>query len=55
MKLALYYTPLSRQVNEAQQEAFAENFNNPLFPLDERRMQKAIDFMDEKRSFIGPR
>ena len=55
MKLALYYTPLSRQVNESQQEAFAENFNNPLFPLDERRMQKAIDFMDEKRSFIGPR
>ena len=55
MKLALYYTPLSRQVNEAQQEAFAENFNNPLFPLDERRMQKAIDFMDEKHSFIGPR
>jgi hypothetical protein len=55
MKLALYYTPLSRQVNEAQQEAFAENFNNPLFPLDERRMQKAIDFMDERRSFIGPR
>jgi hypothetical protein len=55
MKLALYYTPLSRQVNESQQEAFAENFNNPLFPLDERRMQKAIDFMDEKHSFIGPR
>ena len=55
MKLALYYTPLSRKVNEAQQEAFAENFNNPMFPLDERRMQQAIDFMDEKRSFIGPR
>ena len=55
MKLALYYTPLSRQVNESQQEAFAENFNNPVFPLDERRMQKAIDFMDEKHSFIGPR
>lgn len=55
MKLALYYTPLSRQVNEAQQEAFAENFSNPNFPLDERRMQNAIDFMDKERSFIGPR
>ncbi len=55
MKLALYYTPLSRQVNESQQEAFAENFRNPMFPLDDRRMQKAIDFMDERRSFIGPR
>ena len=54
MKLALYYTPLSRQVNEAQQEAFVENFSNPMFPLDERRMQEAIDFMDRKRSFIGP-
>ncbi len=55
MKLALYYTPLSRRVNESQQEAFAENFRNPMFPLDDRRMQQAIDFMDEKRSFIGPR
>lgn len=55
MKLALYYTPLSRQVNEAQQEDFAETFRNPVFPLDKRRMQKAIDFMDEERSFIGPR
>ena len=55
MKLALYYTPLSRQVNEVQQEAFAENFRNPMFPLDERRMQEAIDLMDRKRSFIGPR
>lgn len=55
MKLALYYTPLSRQVNEAQQEDFVENFRNPLFPIDKRRMQKAIDFMDEERSFIGPR
>ena len=55
MKLALYYTPLSRQINEAQQDAFAENFSNPLFPLDKSRMQTAIDFMDEKRSFIGPR
>jgi hypothetical protein len=55
MKMALYYTPLSRQVNEAQQEAFHENFTNPIFPLDERRMDKAIDFMNEKRSFIGPR
>jgi hypothetical protein len=55
MKMALYYTPLSRQVNEAQQEAFAENFSNPLFPLDDRRMQKAIDFLEVKRSRIGPR
>jgi hypothetical protein len=55
MKLALYYSPLSIQVNEAQQEAFAENFKNPVFPLDEGRMQKAIDFMHEERSFIGPR
>jgi len=55
MKMALYYTPLSAQVNEAQQETFHENFRNPVFPLDERRMQKAIDFMNEKRSFIGPR
>lgn len=55
MKMALYYTPLARQVNEMQQEAFAENFSKPAFPLDDRRMQQAIDFMDEKRSFIGPR
>ena len=55
MKLALYYTPLSSQVNEAQQEVFAENFSNPVFPLDERRMQNAIDFLDKERSFIGPR
>ena len=55
MKMALYYTPLSRKVNEAQQETFFESFRNPMFPLNERRMQKAIDFMDEKRSFIGPR
>jgi hypothetical protein len=54
MKLALYYTPLSRQVNEAQQEEFALNFRNPMFPINERRMQQAIDFMDEKSSFIGP-
>ena len=54
MKLALYYTPLSKKVNESQQEAFAENFRNPMFPLDDRRMQKAIDFMDEERLLIGP-
>ncbi len=54
MKLALYYTPLSRQVNESQQEAFAENFRNPRFPLDDRRKQQAIDFMEEKRSTLGP-
>jgi hypothetical protein len=55
MKMALYYTPVSKQVNEAQQEAFHESFTNPIFPLDDRRMEKAIDFMNEKRSFIGPR
>ena len=55
MKMAMYYTPLSRHVNEVQQEAFAENFSNPIFPLDDRRMQKAIDFLEVKRSRIGPR
>lgn len=55
MKMALYYTPLSRRVNESQQEAFAENFRNPVFPLDDRRMQQAIELMEDKRSFIGPR
>jgi hypothetical protein len=46
MKLAFYYTPLSRQVNESQQEAFHENFRSPMFPLDNSRMQNAIDLME---------
>ena len=46
MKMAFYYTPLSRQVNETQQETFYENFKSPTFPLDNRRMQDAIDLMD---------
>ena len=53
MKMAFYYTPLSRQVNESQQEAFHENFKSPRFPLDDRRMQNAIDLMDLQG--LGPR
>jgi hypothetical protein len=45
MKLAFYHTPLSRQVNESQQEAFRENFKSPVFPMDSSRMQNAIDLM----------
>jgi hypothetical protein len=54
MKLALYYTPLSRKVNEVQQETFAENFRNPMFPLNQTKMQEAINLMEEHRSLIGP-
>jgi hypothetical protein len=53
MKLAFYYTPLSRQVNESQQEAFHENFRRPRFPLDDRRMQKAMNLMEMEG--LGPR
>ena len=53
MKMAFYYTPLSRQVNESQQEAFHENFKSPRFPLDDRRMQNAIDLMELQD--LGPR
>jgi hypothetical protein len=53
MKMAFYYTPLSRQVNESQQESFYENFKSPIFPLDNRRMQDAIDLMDLQG--LGPR
>jgi hypothetical protein len=53
MKMAFYYTPLSRQVNESQQEAFHENFRSPRFPLDDRRMQNAIDLMELQG--LGPR
>lgn len=53
MKLAFYYTPLSGRVNESQQEAFQENMKNPVFPLTESEMQKAIDLMDLQG--LGPR
>jgi hypothetical protein len=46
MKLAFYYIPLSRQVDESQQEAFHENFSRPRFPLDDSRMQKAMNLME---------
>ena len=53
MKLAFYYTPLSRQVNESQQETFHENFKSPRFPLDDRRMQNAMNLMELEG--LGPR
>jgi hypothetical protein len=53
MKLAFYYIPLSRQVNESQQEAFNENFSRSRFPLDDRRMQKAMNLMELEG--LGPR
>jgi hypothetical protein len=53
MKLAFYYTPLSRMVNESQQEAFHENFRRPRFPLDDRRMQNAMNLMELEG--LGPR
>ena len=46
MKLAFYYTPFSRLANESQQETFQENFKRPIFPLDDRRKQNALDLMD---------
>jgi hypothetical protein len=52
MKLAFYYTPLARKVNESQQEAFFENFSRPLFPLDDSKMQKAMNLMEMD---LGPR
>lgn len=53
MKMAFYYTPFSRKVNESQQEAFHENFRSPIFPLDDRRMQRAKDLMELEG--LGPR
>jgi len=53
MKMAFYYTPLSRQVNESQQESFYESFKSPIFPLDNSRMQDAINLMDLQD--LGPR
>ena len=46
MKLAFYYTPFSRLANESQQETFQDNFKSPIFPLDDRRKQNALDLMD---------
>jgi hypothetical protein len=46
MKMAFYYTPLSVQVNEGQQEAFQETNRRPIFPLDETRMQQAKEMRD---------
>ena len=53
MKMAFYYTPLSRMVNESQQEAFHENFSRRRFPLDDRRMQQAMNVMEFEG--LGPR
>lgn len=53
MKLAFYYTPLSRQVNESQQEVFYENFKRPRFPLDDSKMHEAMNLM--KLEDLGPR
>ena len=53
MKKAFYYTPLSRKVNELQQEAFYENFRRPRLPLDERRMERAKQMMEFEG--LGPR
>ena len=54
MKLAFYYTPLSRQVNESQQETFHDNFRNPRFPLDDTRMQNAVDLRESMSNSLGP-
>jgi hypothetical protein len=53
MKIAFYYTPLSRKVNESQQETFYENFSRPRFPLDDSKMQKAMNLMEMEG--LGPR
>lgn len=52
MKMAFYYMPLSRQVNEGQQEAFRQNFKSQVFPMDDSRMQNAIDLLELNR--MGP-
>ncbi|MGD9181412.1 MAG: hypothetical protein PVG15_08060, partial [Desulfobacterales bacterium] len=49
MKMAFYYTPLSVQVNEDQQEAFQETNRRPIFPLNETRMQQAEELRDLMR------
>jgi len=53
MKIAFYYTPLSRKVNESQQEDFYENFSRSRFPLDDSKMQKAMNLMEMEE--LGPR
>ena len=53
MKIAFYYTPLSRKVNESQQEDFYENFSRSRFPLDDSKMQKAMNLMEMED--LGPR
>ena len=49
MKMAFYYTPLSSQVNEAQLEAFQENDQRRLFPLDDTQRRKAEEMRDFMR------
>ena len=49
MKLAFYYTPLSVQVNESQQEAFQENSRRRTFPLNETQMRQATELRDLMR------
>ena len=49
MKMAFYYTPLSGQVNESQQEAFQETFRRPIFPLNETQMRQATELRDLMR------
>jgi hypothetical protein len=46
MKMAFYYTPLSVQANEDQQEAFQETTRRSIFPLNETRMQQAKEMRD---------
>lgn len=54
MKMAFYYTPLSSLVNEAQQEAYAENLSRPIYPLNKTKMQNAIDLQQAMGSSLGP-
>jgi hypothetical protein len=46
MKMAVYYTPLSAQVNETLLETFEETHKKPIFPLDKTQMQQAVQLMD---------
>ena len=49
MKMAFYYSPLSVQVNEEQQEAFQETNKKSIFPLDKTQMQQAQELRDLMR------
>jgi len=49
MKMAFYYSPLSVQVNEDQQEAFQETNKKSIFPLDKTQMQQAQELRDLMR------